>query len=416
MDLRERVAEDHRRHPWEVARARFFRRLVAEHIDLAGVRRIVDVGAGDGWFADELAAQLPADSEIVCWDINYRSEDLATPTTRAVVRTAVTPEGPFQVVLALDVLEHVADAEAFLAAQVVPLLDPTGVAVFSVPAHPGLFSDHDRMLEHHRRYRPAELRALLTRHLHVVQSGSLFATLLIPRLLAVGLERLGRHPDPQGVGGWSGGPVVTRALTSVLDGDAALARAAARWGVHLPGLSTWAVAVRQTVMSEPATAIVVPCFNEAERLDATALVDLARLADARVVLVDDGSTDGTPKILTALADEHPATFTLLSSPTNTGKGEAVRRGLQAAVAAGAGVVGYFDADLATPPHEMARLVDDDAPTSRAVRRAGRPRRSARPPRPAFDGPPLQRAPVRHRQQPRPPSRRVRHAVRRQGVP
>ena len=105
------------------------------------------------------------------------------------------------------------------------------------------------------------------------------------------------------------------------------------------------------------TAIVVPCYDEAARLDPAALVELAKLAAATVVLVDDGSTDHTVTILESLVEAHPDHFDLLKSATNRGKGEAVRRGLRHALASGAVLVGYYDADLATPPSEMARLVD-----------------------------------------------------------
>jgi glycosyltransferase involved in cell wall biosynthesis len=104
------------------------------------------------------------------------------------------------------------------------------------------------------------------------------------------------------------------------------------------------------------TAIVVPCFDEAARLDPAGLKDLAQLAGAHIVLVDDGSTDGTGTILQGLVDSAPDRFTLLTLPTNVGKGESVRRGLRAALDRGVPVVGYYDADLATPPAEMARLV------------------------------------------------------------
>lgn len=109
-------------------------------------------------------------------------------------------------------------------------------------------------------------------------------------------------------------------------------------------------------MSGCPVAIVVPCFNEAARLDGPALVELAELADARLVLVDDGSTDATPAILAKLVAEWPERFEVLELATNVGKGEAVRRGMQAALGCGAELVGYFDADMATPAAEMARLV------------------------------------------------------------
>jgi len=106
------------------------------------------------------------------------------------------------------------------------------------------------------------------------------------------------------------------------------------------------------------TAIVVPCFDEAARLDVAALAGLSALAGARVVLVDDGSTDGTAAVLGTATSAHPERFRVVTLPDNRGKGEAVRTGLQIALADGADVVGYYDADLATPPVEMARLVDE----------------------------------------------------------
>jgi glycosyltransferase involved in cell wall biosynthesis len=105
------------------------------------------------------------------------------------------------------------------------------------------------------------------------------------------------------------------------------------------------------------TWIVVPCFDEAHRLDADAFGELAAGARARVLLVDDGSTDATAAVAARIVAAAPDTFDLLVLPRNVGKGEAVRRGLLDVVARGADVVGYCDADLATPPAEMARLVD-----------------------------------------------------------
>lgn len=102
--------------------------------------------------------------------------------------------------------------------------------------------------------------------------------------------------------------------------------------------------------------IVVPCYNEAGRLDVDALVELGRRAEARILAVDDGSTDATGAVLAAAASANPERFGVVSRPTNGGKGEAVRDGLLAAIDAGAELVAYYDADLATPPVEMARLL------------------------------------------------------------
>jgi dolichyl-phosphate beta-glucosyltransferase len=106
-----------------------------------------------------------------------------------------------------------------------------------------------------------------------------------------------------------------------------------------------------------ACTVVVPCYNEARRLDLAQLDALADAAGARILLVDDGSTDDTAALLAKLADADPERYRVLSLGTNRGKGEAVRRGMLAAVAGGADLVAYCDADFATPPAEVARLVN-----------------------------------------------------------
>jgi hypothetical protein len=146
-------------------------------------------------------------------------------------------------VLALDVLEHLDDDESFLAVTLVPRL--SGTLVVSVPAMPRLFSQHDRMLEHRRRYRRRDLLRLLDRHVDVGESGTLFTSLVVPRTVTVATERLGRESKPAGVGAWSGGPRTTNLITSALDADAAAGRRLARRGVVLPGLSVWAVCRRR---------------------------------------------------------------------------------------------------------------------------------------------------------------------------
>ncbi len=106
------------------------------------------------------------------------------------------------------------------------------------------------------------------------------------------------------------------------------------------------------------TTLVIPCFNEAARLDGIALT--AMLDDGRVdlLLVDDGSTDSTRTVLDTLAASRPGRIRVLALSRNAGKAEAVRCGLVAALEQrGPDLVGFLDADLATPPDEMRRLID-----------------------------------------------------------
>jgi len=250
MDLSERGAGE-ARHPWELVRAQFFRELIQSHVDLSKLNALVDVGAGDGWFAQELLPMLPLSATATCWDINYSSEDLAAMLPERIIRTITRPvnkiatsnatESKSRLVTLLDVLEHIPDDRGFLRDELVPLVGDNGTLIISVPAHPRLFSDHDAALGHERRYRRSELLTRVSEHFTVVESGPLFSSLLAPRALQVILERLGRHAGEQGIGGWDHGRFVSNAAIGALTFDARLGRWAARHRVNLPGLSVWAV-------------------------------------------------------------------------------------------------------------------------------------------------------------------------------
>jgi hypothetical protein len=103
--------------------------------------------------------------------------------------------------------------------------------------------------------------------------------------------------------------------------------------------------------------VVVPCFNEERRIDERAFLDMAATGEVRLLFVDDGSTDGTGGVLARMAEGSPG-IEVLTLGSNQGKAEAVRRGLLGALHNGAAVVGYYDADLATPPQELLRLVQE----------------------------------------------------------
>ena len=114
--------------------------------------------------------------------------------------------------------------------------------------------------------------------------------------------------------------------------------------------------------------LVLPCYNEADRLPRTLEGFLAHLPrSAEVVLVDDGSTDGTGEIAHAAAAADPR-VRVLQRERNHGKGFSVRIGM---LAAAGDLVVFTDADGSYAPSEVDRVVDalEDAPVAIAVRRA-----------------------------------------------
>jgi dolichyl-phosphate beta-glucosyltransferase len=102
-------------------------------------------------------------------------------------------------------------------------------------------------------------------------------------------------------------------------------------------------------MTSPELALIVPCYDEAARLDAAAFAHfVAAYPAVRLVMVDDGSVDGTFEILERIRSAAPAAVRTIRLDANRGKGEAVRAGVLAAIAENPAVVGFFDADLSTP--------------------------------------------------------------------
>jgi dolichyl-phosphate beta-glucosyltransferase len=123
---------------------------------------------------------------------------------------------------------------------------------------------------------------------------------------------------------------------------------------------------RSTAGISPAArcVVVVPCYNEAARLQPHLFSEfLAQAQQVDFLFVNDGSRDATLSVLETLRTKHPDRIHVLDKQPNGGKAEAVRSGMLAAMALeGVAVTGFWDADLATPldviPQLLARLIED----------------------------------------------------------
>jgi glycosyltransferase involved in cell wall biosynthesis len=110
-------------------------------------------------------------------------------------------------------------------------------------------------------------------------------------------------------------------------------------------------------LAEPPITIVVPCYNESERLAVTKFHEfVAEHPDVSFLFVNDGSRDATLRILQELHTLNPLQYDVLDLPQNQGKAEAVRQGMLRAFERNGRYVGYWDADLATPLAEVPRFI------------------------------------------------------------
>jgi len=96
-------------------------------------------------------------------------------------------------------------------------------------------------------------------------------------------------------------------------------------------------------------AVVIPCYNEAQRLALDRFIEFARYTDDfRLIFVDDGSKDQTISLLCGAMAALPDKVDALVMKQNGGKAEAVRQGLKFAAKRGHPYIAFLDADLATP--------------------------------------------------------------------
>lgn len=128
------------------------------------MERILDVGAGSGFFSRSLLSQSHA-REAWCVDISYTEDSESTQAGKPVHFRRSIDSVPAEVVLLMDVLEHVDDDIGLLKEYAAKVPANTTFLV-SVPAFQWLWSAHDVFLEHKRRYTLPQIE-------HVAQSAGL---------------------------------------------------------------------------------------------------------------------------------------------------------------------------------------------------------------------------------------------------
>src|SRR5689334_21581892 len=109
-------------------------------------------------------------------------------------------------------------------------------------------------------------------------------------------------------------------------------------------------------LNAPRVMIVVPCYNEGDRLPSEAFRRFIAGNDFHFVFVDDGCRDNTAERIENLRTGMEERVHLIRAVQNQGKAEAVRTGMNFALNRNAHFIGFFDADLVTPLNAITRFM------------------------------------------------------------
>lgn len=107
------------------------------------------------------------------------------------------------------------------------------------------------------------------------------------------------------------------------------------------------------------TIVVVPTYNERENLTRLAPKVLSQLPDMRLLIVDDGSPDGTGRLADEMAASDPR-ISVLHRPSKMGLGSAYVQGFQKALTSDADLIIQMDADFSHDPEVIPQLVEKAA--------------------------------------------------------
>jgi 2-polyprenyl-3-methyl-5-hydroxy-6-metoxy-1,4-benzoquinol methylase len=254
MDIVEQKYTDAPRHPWELARFDVLLDMINSCLPATKETKLVaDIGCGDCFFAKHLL-KARQDIEIIGIDPAYSPENIKQKHTEINdprfhlysslnELPSLLKEKKIQLVLFLDVVEHVEKDSAFLQQTVQSLNgSPDLKILISVPAFQSLFTAHDVFLKHYRRYTSQTLsKAVTAAGLLPVNKGYFFSSLLPPRLFQKLLEKMGIRREQKGIGSWDGNAFISKLFKNYLLFDYKFSKLLGKSGINLPGLSAYCI-------------------------------------------------------------------------------------------------------------------------------------------------------------------------------
>lgn len=233
----------YQRHPWETSRKNVLHTFLKQSEINFPVKRIVDIGSGNAFVIHTLVKKNLAD-EYYAIDIEYTEEVISqlkenNNNSKVVYLQNIEeylskfPSDESTLFLCMDVLEHVEDEKIILDSL---KEKPNNYYFFAVPAFQSVFSSHDILLKHYRRYTLKQLNKLLVdNQFTVLDKGFYFSSLLLFR----NIEKIIKKNKVASIDNWEGSKIKTRVINNFLSFDFKFSLMLKKTGITIPGLSTY---------------------------------------------------------------------------------------------------------------------------------------------------------------------------------
>jgi len=181
----EKMANMENEYWWHIGKRHLVKSLIERHFGNKNDLNILDVGCGTGALVQFLAGF----GDITGFDVSpdaiefCKSKGLKNVFVQDVSKLEEKKHAQkFNLILALDVLEHVQD-DVMVMQKIREMLKDDGLFFVNVPAHKFLWSEHDEALEHKRRYHRLELTKKLNDAGFEIVSNSYFVTIISPLII-----------------------------------------------------------------------------------------------------------------------------------------------------------------------------------------------------------------------------------------
>lgn len=236
--------ENYKRHPWEISRRDVLFKLLKSSKITFPVKRIVDIGGGDAFIINEIYKQNLAE-EYFTIDTAYSPEIISQLKANygeskiqyvqnLMDYLANFPSEENTLFLCMDVLEHLENENEILN----HLTQKNNYFLFAVPAFQSVFSNHDVLLGHYRRYNLKQLQNVLKQHHFQIQDkGYYFTSLLLVRWM----ERIFNKNKKASIDNWTGSSMTSKLITSVLQLDFGFTHLLQKFGIRMYGLSCFCI-------------------------------------------------------------------------------------------------------------------------------------------------------------------------------